>query len=152
MGLTIDDLAGLRGLPGGWPSWVVAAPYVAAAHPQSLRSSPLDEGANCQTYAYAVLDLFGLHVPPHRSSELWDDPDFEHPHRDDARDLDLALFGPSGDAWGAHVAVILGGRLLHLSAEEGRPALWDWQDFAARDRYSRVVGVVRVTPTDDAAG
>ncbi|WP_460570241.1 hydrolase [Humibacter soli] len=150
MALTTDDLQRLRRLPDAWPAWAVCTPYVAAAHPQSVRPVPLDDGANCQTYAFAVLGLFGRRVPSHRSSELWDDPAFAHPDRDDATDLDIALFGPSEDAWGAHVAVILGGRLLHLSAEEGRPALWDWQDFAARDRYSQVIGVVRVPPAVEA--
>lgn len=66
---------------GGWPSWVLTTPYVAAAHPQ-------------------------------------------------------------------HVAVVFGGRLLHLSAEVGWPAVWNWEDFAKRDRYNTTVGLVRAQVRD----
>ncbi|HLT62242.1 MAG TPA: hypothetical protein VK020_13660 [Microlunatus sp.] len=38
-------------------------------------------------------------------------------------DLDLALFGAGGSAWGA-LTVDLDGRLRHLRAEAGRPAVW----------------------------
>lgn len=64
---------------GGWPTWVLEAPYVAAAHSQQSPQRPIAEGANCQRYAYGVLALFGRTVPDHRSSELWDDPSFDHP-------------------------------------------------------------------------
>lgn len=126
---------------GGWPPWVFQASYVAAAHPQQRPRRPIVEGANCQRYAYGVLALFGIAVPDHRSSELWRDPAFKHPVRESARDLDLALFNTGLSAWGAHVAVVLGGRLLHLSVEVGSPTIWDWQDFAARDRA--LIGLVR---------
>lgn len=49
----------------------------------------------------------------------------------------------TGEAWGAHVAIVFGDFLLHLSAEVGWPALWSWEEFAVRERYSRLVGVVR---------
>lgn len=132
---------------GGWPTWVLEAPYVAAAHPQQSPQRPIAEGANCQRYAYGVLALFGRTVPDHRSSELWDDPSCDHPSVNTASDLDLALFSPDGSAWGAHVAVVLGGRLLHLSAQVCRPAVWDWPDFAARRRYRNIVGLVRCRGT-----
>lgn len=127
----------------GWPTWVLETPYSAAAHPQQESPRPIGAGANCQRYAYGVLALFGRTVPNHRSSELWDDPSFDHPAVDDGANLDLVLFSADGSAWGAHVAVVFGGHLLHLSAEVGRPAVWTWQDFAARDRYRRIVGLVR---------
>jgi hypothetical protein len=130
--------------PNGWPDWVVTAPYVESAHPQPGVSAPISDGANCQRFAYSVLELFGKNVPPHRSSELWGDPGLDHVAPSDACDLDLALFNSSADSWGAHVATVLGGRLLHLCAEVGRPALWRWSDFATRKRYATVVGVVRV--------
>ncbi|NNC12851.1 hydrolase [Planctomonas sp. JC2975] len=128
---------------GGWPAWATVAPYRYEAHPQASELGGLESGANCQRYAYAVLALFGLHVPPHRSSELWEDQSLEHPDRVDAEDLDLVLFNNSDAAWGAHVAIVMGDDLLHLCAEEGRPATWSWTDFARRPRYRHVVGLVR---------
>jgi hypothetical protein len=141
------DLAKWLSPIGGWPAWVTDAPYRYAAHPQASGSGPMEDGANCQRYAYAVLDLFDRRVLPHRSSELWEDESLAHPDRDDARDLDLVLFNDSGAAWGAHVAVVAGDQLLHLCAEEGRPALWAWGDFAIRTRYETIVGLVRVPST-----
>ena len=129
---------------GGWPGWVTHAPYRSQAHPQAADLGPLESGANCQRYAYAVLALFERFVPALRSSELWEAPAFSHPDRACAEDLDLVLFNHSEASWGAHVAVILGGELLHLCAEERRPALWSWNEFPTRPRYAHVVGLVRV--------
>jgi hypothetical protein len=145
--LSISELENL--VPNArWPGWVVTVPYVASAHPRSKNGAPIGLGANCQRFAYAVLGLFGKSVPPHRSSDLWADPAFDHVTRTEVQDLDLALFNPAAGSWGAHVAVALGGELLHLCAEVGRPALWQWPDFAARERYATLVGVVRV-PDDE---
>ncbi len=44
---------------------------------------------------------------------------------------------------GAHVAVLIGGQLLHLCAEVGHPAVWSWNDFARRPRYAAIIGAVR---------
>lgn len=130
--------------PAGWPSWAIAAPYVGAAHPQATHPIPLDDGANCQRYAYAVLELFGRTVPPHRSSELWDDEHLTKVSRVDARALDLALFNGTSAAWGAHVAVVLNpDELLHLCREVGHPVIWSWDDFATREQYSHIVGLIR---------
>ncbi|THG34436.1 hypothetical protein E6C70_09225 [Glaciibacter flavus] len=52
--------------PGGWPQWVITAPYDDRCHPQATPLPALEEGANCQRFAYAVLGLFGLAVPPDR--------------------------------------------------------------------------------------
>ncbi|MCL2464785.1 MAG: hydrolase [Micrococcales bacterium] len=144
MPLTLDELAKWLRPPGGWPQWAVGVPYLGAAHPQAAQLPPLAQGANCQRYAFAVLELFGRRVPPHRSSELWGDSSFAHVAPDEATSLDLALFGATHDAWGAHVAVVIGDdALLHLCAEVGEPAIWRWCDFAARARYTHVVGVLR---------
>lgn len=134
--------------PGGWPLWVFNAPNVAAAHPMQWPHRPLDQGANCQRYAYGVLAMFGIEVPAHRSSELWEDPDLGHPEVGFAADLDLALFSSdASSAWGAHVAIVLGGRLLHLSDEVGKPTVWGWGDFAERARYRHLIGLVRCQRT-----
>lgn len=130
----------------GWPEWVFTAPYIGAAHPEASLVRSLGEGANCQRYAYAVLGLFGLRVPPYRSSGLWEDDKFRHVAVADVQDLDLILFNRTADAWGAHVAVALAGQLLHLSAEVGQPALWQWSDFAERERYRSIVGAIRLKP------
>ncbi len=145
VGVTTGELEKWLRPRDGWPAWAVAAPYVGAAHPLAIDPPPLDEGANCQRFAYAVLALFGRTTPPHRSSELWTDPALRHVAPDEAAALDLALFNSADEAWGAHVAVILGDDdLLHLCKEVGVPAVWRWGDFMSRDRYAHVVGIVRV--------
>jgi hypothetical protein len=141
--LTEQDLGEVLRPSGGWPTWVTHAAYRSDAHPQAAALSALEFGANCQRYAYEFLALFDRRVPPHRSSELWGDANLTHCDRYEARDLDLALFNESNDAWGAHVAIVVGDRLLHLCAEEGRPAIWSWGEFATRARYSHLIGVIR---------
>ncbi|WP_407548728.1 cell wall hydrolase [Streptomyces sp. Pv4-95] len=109
----------------------------------------LAEGANCQLYAYAVLGHFGLAVPPLRSSELWAE-DRATRRVERPRPLDLVLFdgGPADGrpaGYGAHVGVHVGDdAVLHLCREVGRPAVWSYADFAARPRYSRLLGAKRV--------
>jgi hypothetical protein len=62
-----------------------------------------------------------------------------------ARPLDLMLFNATADPYGAHVGVRVGeGRVLHLCAEVGRPAVWESAEFAARERYRVLVGIKRV--------
>ncbi|GAA1734962.1 hydrolase [Brachybacterium phenoliresistens] len=148
--VTAADLGALPEPATGWPRWVFEAPYDAARHPGAAPGggalSP-ESGANCQLYAYGVLGLLGRTVPPHRSSELWEDPALGHPPPADVADLDLVLFASEDRAFGAHVGIVLGGGVLHLCREIGVPALWGWEEFAARERYSVVVGRVRV-PAD----
>ena len=58
--------------------------------------------------------------------------------------LDMLLFSPTADPYGAHVGVCVGdGRVLHLCAEVGVPAVWELDDFAKRDRYRVVIGAKR---------
>lgn len=142
MTVTLDQL----GAPipeDGWPDWVFTAPYDGSAHPQAMSLKSPSEGANCQLFAYATIRLFGLTLPPHRSSDLWEDGRFAHIDADDVHRLDLVLFNKSLDAWGAHVAVVVAGGFLHLCAEVGHPAVWQWSDFYKRDRYRVVVGAIR---------
>ncbi|MGV2919565.1 hydrolase [Streptomyces alfalfae] len=126
--------------------WTV--PYAGARFPgaKAVAERPgLAAGANCQLFAYAVLEHFGLAPAPLRSSELWDDT------RTTVRvgapePLDLLLFNASDRAYGAHVGVWTGDdAVLHLCAEAGRPAVWSLADFAARPRYGVVLGAKRVT-------
>ena len=104
----------------------------------------LTAGSNCQRYAYAVLRHFGLSVPDHRSSELWADEE-RLTTVSEPEPLDLVLFAPSPDPWGAHVGVYLGGsEVLHLCKEIGVPVVWDLEDFAQRERYGSLIGFKRV--------
>jgi hypothetical protein len=65
-----------------------------------------------------------------------------------AQPLDLVLFNATDDAYGAHVGVwVNGGRVLHLCAEVGRPAVWETKEFAARGRYRVLIGIKRVVGT-----
>ncbi|MFC9930878.1 hydrolase [Streptomyces sp. NPDC127190] len=125
--------------------WTV--PYVGSRFPGSSAVAGLPglaEGANCQLYAYEVLRHFGLTPPALRSSDLWADTraTVRVPV---ARPLDLVLFNATDDAYGAHVGVWVGeGRVLHLCAEVGRPAVWEMAEFATRPRYRVVIGIKRV--------
>ncbi|MEY9850065.1 cell wall-associated NlpC family hydrolase [Streptacidiphilus sp. BW17] len=122
-------------------------PYLAARYPGSpaVAARPgLADGANCQLYAYAVLAHFGLRVPPLRSRDLWSDRAATRVVPT-ARPLDLLLFGPTAAPYGAHVGVCLApDRILHLSREVGRPAVWSLADFGARQRHRVLIGVKRV--------
>lgn len=120
--------------------WQVS--YAGEFHPGS--ASDLRRGANCQLFAYRVLQHHGLQVPPLRSSELWADTATTI-RVDVPAALDLVLFSSDRNPYGAHVGVIAGPDLvLHLCREIGRPAVWSLADFAARPRYAHVIGFKRV--------
>lgn len=58
--------------------------------------------------------------------------------------LDLVLYAPSLDPWGAHVGVCLRDTgVLHLCEEVGLAAVWDFKAFAARARYQSCIGFKR---------
>ncbi|MFJ3308753.1 hydrolase [Streptomyces sp. NPDC086549] len=126
--------------------WTV--PYVGSRFPGSpavTRRPGLSLGANCQLFAYEVLRHFGFAPPALRSSELWADTSATV-HVSAAQPLDLLLFNSTDDAYGAHVGLWVNeGRVLHLCAEAGRPAVWEQAEFAARQRYQVLLGVKRVT-------
>lgn len=131
------------------PTWYWQVPYVYSRFPGAPGVSDIREGANCQLFAYTVLGLFGLAVPPLRSSNLWEDTSATTIVTQ-WRPLDLLLFNETADPFGAHVAVYLGpGEILHLCKEIGVPAVWSEADFAARQSYRVVVGAKRVTPSTD---
>ena len=103
----------------------------------------LTEGSNCQRYAYAVLRHFGLSVPDLRSSELWAEEELLTTVSE-PEPLDLVLFAASPDPSGAHVGVYLGGaEILHPCKEVGAPVVWDFKDFAERERYRSLIGFKR---------
>ena len=110
----------------------------------------LTAGSNCQRYAYAVLRQFGLSVPDLRSSDLWADEELLTTVSE-PESLDLVLFATSPDPWGAHVGVYLGAAaVLHLCKEIGVPVVWDFKDFAERERYASLIGFKRVRPLEAA--
>ena len=105
----------------------------------------LASGANCQRYAYAVLAQFGIALPPWRSSELWADTELTQ-RVTDFVPLDLLLFTPDGEPFGAHVAVYAGeGRALHLCKSVGHPVVWTLEQFATRPEYRLLIGGKRST-------
>jgi hypothetical protein len=129
------------------PAAFWAVPYVGRRFPGSsaVTGRPgLAAGANCQLFAYEVLRHFGLAPPALRSSDLWSDTQATV-RVSLARPLDLLLFNATDDAYGAHLGVWVGeGRVLHLCAEAGRPAVWTMTEFAARERYQVLIGIKRV--------
>lgn len=105
----------------------------------------LGRGANCQRYAYAVLRYFGVELPPYRSSDLW--ADRVHTQRVEGafEPLDLVLFGPDDNSFGAHVGLWTGpDGVLHLSKSVGLPAIWSLEQFAQRPEYRVLIGAKRV--------
>ncbi|MFJ5774629.1 hydrolase [Streptomyces sp. NPDC093094] len=142
----------LHRLPAAF--WTV--PYVGSRFPGSAEVAALpglEQGANCQLFAYEVLRHFGLAPPDLRSSELWADTQATV-RVSVAQPLDLVLFNATGDAYGAHVGVWADeGRVLHLCAETGRPVVWEPEEFTKRQRYRVLIGLKRViSRTQDAVG
>jgi cell wall-associated NlpC family hydrolase len=118
--------------------WVVK--YNGGNFPRESGAYRLTDGANCQVFAYAILQHFGITIPPLRSSELWSDTKFTQ-RVSVFCPLDLILFNRTEAAWGAHVALFVGdNKAIHLSASEGRPVIWRLEDFALREEYAVLLG------------
>ena len=97
--------------------------YKADRIPGVENQSDLTLGANCQVFAYALLNANGLHVPNDRSSELWSDTNYSEVVTD-FEPLDLMLYSPTGEAYGAHVGVYIGeGKVIHLSYRNCKPEM-----------------------------
>lgn len=117
-------------------------PYVAAQIPAG--DYGLGRGANCQRYAYAVLAHFDIVLPPLRSSDLWDDRVSTSLVTGAFEPLDLLLFGPGDDAYGAHVGLWTGPEgVLHLCRSVGLPTIWGLEQFAGQKEYSTFIGAKR---------
>lgn len=102
------------------------------------------QGANCQLFAYALLEFYGLEAPPWRSSELWDDTQLSC-RATVLAPLDLLLWNRTPEAWGAHVGVYLGeGYAAHLSKAAGVPLSWPLGAFAQRPEYRVRLGAKRL--------
>ena len=125
-------------LPDRLPPQFRTVPYEGSRIPDG--DNDLAAGANCQRFAYAVLAQFGIVLPPWRSSELWADTELTQ-RVTDFEPLDLLLFGPAGEPFGAHVAVYAGeGRALHLCKSVGHPVVWLVEQFATRPEYRVLIG------------
>src|SRR5271166_956756 len=121
------------------PPKFMCVPYDGARHPGAAGFDS-SMGANCQLWAYAVLNHFGFHVPPLRSSELWEDTQFSEPVRR-WEPLDLLFFNDAESAWGAHVAVYLGDDLVaHLSGKLGFPATCRIEAMLRNPKYRVLIG------------
>ncbi len=104
----------------------------------------LGRGANCQRYAYAVLRYFDIVLPPYRSSDLWADRVHTRLVEGELRPLDLLLFGPDSNPYGAHVGLWTGpDGVLHLAKSVGLPAIWSLEQFAERSEYRTLIGAKR---------
>ena len=127
------------------PKEFLEVPYNGAMIPGRQPDLGLTLGANCQRFAYAVLEHFDLLVDPFRSSDLWEDTTMTTIVAE-PQPLDLVLVASGRDACGAHVGVCVGGEeVLHLCAEVGVPTVWSLADFAERHRYRTLLGFKHVS-------
>jgi murein DD-endopeptidase / murein LD-carboxypeptidase len=58
------------------PDFFWTVEYDGENFPRESVSYQLTGGANCQVFAYAILQHFGIAIPPLRSSDLWADTTF----------------------------------------------------------------------------
>lgn len=102
------------------------------------------EGANCQRFAYALLEFYGLEAPPWRRDDLWTDTQLSR-RVTVLAPLDLLLWNRTPEAWGAHVGVYLGeGYAAHLSKAAGIPLVQPLEAFAQRPVYRVRLGAKRL--------
>src|SRR3954471_9655422 len=126
--------------------------YDGARYPGAEGVVGLDGGANCQQFAYELIRHFGFAPPDYRSSELWEDTTHTQAVVGELAPCDLLLFNRTPAAWGAHVAVYLGGQLaIHLSQRAGVPAIWKIADFRLRPEYACFLGARRVRRAEEKA-
>lgn len=120
------------------PAYFFEVRYNGAAHPLA-DAEGLSRGANCQRFAFALLEHFGFEIAPMRSSELYEDRTFTRMVFD-KRALDILMFNRNGKA--AHVAVCLGeDRAIHLAKAIRRPVIWNLAEFI--EHYRVLVALKR---------
>jgi cell wall-associated NlpC family hydrolase len=118
--------------------------YDGSKFPGSSTCGGIQNGANCQYFAYELLRHFGFTVPDLRSSNLWKDK-ISTKKVKTLQPLDLVLFNKTKDAYGAHVGVYIGnGKVIHLSKEVGYSTVWDFEEFKKRENYKVFIGAKRV--------
>lgn len=118
-------------------------PYDITHDRDSATLMGIETGANCQNFAYELLRHFGVPVPYLRSSNLWEDTQHTIAVLK-YQPLDLLLFNPTHNAWGAHVAVYVGNdRAIHLSRRVGLAAVWPLAQFMEHPEYRVLLGAKR---------
>ena len=118
--------------------------YDASKYPGSGNCNGLENGANCQYFAYEILKYFGIIIPDFRSSDLWEDKIYTEVV-EDLEPLDLLFFNADKDSYGAHIGVYVGeNKVIHLSKEIGKPIIWDLEEFSKIPRYSCFIGAKRI--------
>ncbi len=104
----------------------------------------LEDGANCQRFAYEFVRHYGRAIPDFRSSGLWEDTEYTA-RTETLEPLDLLLFNKTRKPWGAHVGVYLGeGLIVHLAKQIALPAIWSFACFLRRPEYACYIGAKRV--------
>ena len=94
-----------------------------------------------------MLRHFGRAISDFRSSTLWEDTRETVRVTGVLQPLDLLLFNPTADPYGAHIGVWLGeGRVIHLSKRVGIPVVWPLERFARERGYEILIGAKRVMP------
>jgi hypothetical protein len=124
------------------PDWYWEVPYMAGRVPGGAPRQALRDGANCQLWAYGVLDHFGFAMPAFRSDALWSDGQATR-RVVEPQPLDLVLYNGSSEPYGAHVGIWTGEAVAHLCLEVGRPTVWPEAEFEARPRYATRLGFKR---------
>ena len=126
------------------PSHFFDIPYKGAHYPGADWSGTLQEGANCQVFAYALLAHHGITVPPFRSSDLWEDQTVSTAVTALAP-LDLLLWNKTAEPWGAHVGVYVGAdQAIHLSKQQGKAVIWPLSRFLEEPLYRVFIGAKRI--------
>ena len=131
--------------PSSIPARFWSVSYDGRRVPGDGEEPDLTLGANCQLFAYALLAHFGQDMLGFRSSELWADTTRTIAVAPPYDAFDLLLFNATTNAWGAHVAVSLGGdQAIHLSQRLCSPAVWSLARFAQEDDYRVLIGAKRL--------
>ncbi|MGZ6472786.1 MAG: hypothetical protein ACXWRZ_16575 [Bdellovibrio sp.] len=87
---------------------------------------------------------FGFQIGDLRSSDLWKDTVFTTEVADDLQAFDIVLINKNQDSYGAHIGLCIGNnKILHLSKKEGKPVVWDLDQFGNLDEYAIYIGAKR---------
>jgi hypothetical protein len=117
--------------------------YRGECYPGAPDLGKLEDGANCQVFAYEFIRHYGCVIPDFRSSDLWEDEG--HTQKSEKPEpLDLILVHDNQDSWGAHVGVYIGqDMVLHLSKSIGFPAIETLEDLMKKPKYRYLIGFKR---------
>lgn len=126
------------------PTSFLTVKYNGEAYPGSKVVIGFKNGANCQHFIYEIYRFNGLEIPEFRSSEMWEDTEYTVKVTK-LQPLDILLFNPTENAWGAHFGMYLGNeKVIHLSKAIGYPVIWDLKKFAKLKKYKILIGAKRL--------